>query len=148
MHGDDFNNVSGGSVNPFAGVIDAGVGADGFYQAFGGGDNALGLFDDKFEGRAKSEIALFEKVQRARMSVDGGGAACGVELPGDELHLAPLTESFFNGVALGMMADGATALVMGEVNFSLSFWARWFSGSCGTEIYAFSDSLTPGFPRV
>ncbi len=118
-------------------VVYAGVCADGFYQAFGGGDNALGLFDDKFEGRAKSEIALFEEVQRARMAVDGGGAACGVELPGDELHLAPLTESLFDGVALGMVTDGAAALVMGEVNFSLGFWARWFSRSGGTKIYGF-----------
>ncbi|MGB8521574.1 MAG: hypothetical protein WCD43_01290 [Candidatus Acidiferrales bacterium] len=102
-------------------VVYAGVRADGFYQAFGGGDNALGLLDDKFEGRAKGEIALFEEVKRARMAVDGGGPACGVELPGDELHLAPLTESFFNGFALGMMTDGAAALVMGQVDFGLGF---------------------------
>jgi hypothetical protein len=66
----------------------------------------------------------------------------------DELHIAPLKEGFLDGFAFGMAADGAAAFVTGEVNFSLSFWARWFSGSCGTEIYAFSDSLTPGFPRV
>ena len=67
------DDVSGGGVDPLARVVYAGVCADGFYQAFGGGDNALGLFDDKFEGRAKSEIALFEQVQCARMAVDGGG---------------------------------------------------------------------------
>ena len=61
MHGDDFDNVSGGSIDPFASVIYTGVGADSFYQAFGGGDDALGLFDNEFEGRAKGEIALFEK---------------------------------------------------------------------------------------
>ena len=53
--------MSCGSVDPFALVIYAGVGADGFYQAFGGGHDVFGAFDDEFEGRAKAEIALFEE---------------------------------------------------------------------------------------
>jgi hypothetical protein len=56
------DDVSGWSVNPFPSVIYPSVGANGFYQAFGRGHDALGLFDDKFEGRAKSEIALLEEV--------------------------------------------------------------------------------------
>ena len=58
----DFDDVGGGGVNPFALVIYAGVGADGFYQAFGGGHDVLGLLDDEFEGGAEAEVTLFEEI--------------------------------------------------------------------------------------
>jgi hypothetical protein len=138
------NNVSGGSVNPFANVIDAGVGADGFNQAFGGGDNALGLFDDEFEGGAKSEIALFEQVQCARMAVDGGGyPPVGVELMGDELHLAPLTERLLQWIRArddGRWCSGARD---GRGQFQLGFSDEMvFAELAGrTMARAFSDSV-------
>ena len=106
------DDVSGGSVNPLADVIYAGVCADGFYQACGGGDDAFGLLDDEFEGGTKGEIALLEKVQGARVAVNGCGTASRVELTVNEPDIAPLTKSFFDGFVLGMVADGAAAFVV------------------------------------
>ena len=53
--------MSGGSVNPFALVVYAGVGVDGFYQAFGGGADVGGFLNHEFESGAEAEIALFEE---------------------------------------------------------------------------------------
>ena len=39
----------------------------------------------------------------------------------DDPDVAPLEEGFFDGVAVGMVADGAASFVVGEVDFSLGF---------------------------
>ena len=60
-HGHDFDNVSGGSVDPLALVIYAGVGVDGFYEAFSGGLDVFSSLDYEFEGGAKAEVTLLEE---------------------------------------------------------------------------------------
>jgi hypothetical protein len=60
-HRHDFYYVSCGGVDPFALVIYAGVGVDGFYQAFSGGLDVLGFLDYELEGGAKAEITLLEE---------------------------------------------------------------------------------------
>jgi len=46
----------------------------------------------------------------------------------DDPDVAPLEEGFFDGVEVGVVADGAASLVAREVDFSLGFglglWAR------------------------
>lgn len=53
--------MSGGSVEPLALVIYAGVGVDGFYEALGGGLDVLGFLDYEFESGTKAEVTLFEE---------------------------------------------------------------------------------------
>ena len=53
--------MSCGSVDPLALVIYAGVGVDGFYEAFGGGLDVFSFLDYEFEGGAKAEVTLFEE---------------------------------------------------------------------------------------
>ena len=59
--GHDFDYVSCGSVDPLALVIYAGVGVDGFYEAFGGGLDVFSFLDYEFEGGAKAEVTLLEE---------------------------------------------------------------------------------------
>ena len=49
------------SVDPLALVIYAGVGVDGFYEAFSGGLDVFSFLDDEFEGGAKAEVTLLEE---------------------------------------------------------------------------------------
>ena len=42
-------------------VIYAGVGVDGFYEAFGAGLDVFGFLDYEFEGGTKAEVTLFEE---------------------------------------------------------------------------------------
>ena len=53
--------MSCGSVDPLALVVYAGVGVDGFYQAFGGGLDVFRFLDDEFEGGTKAEVAPLEE---------------------------------------------------------------------------------------
>src|ERR1700677_2866179 len=66
----------------------------------------------------------------------------------DELHIAPLKEGFLDGFALGMAADGAAALVTGEVNFRLGFRMRLLSRDGGTDDGTGRDSVGFTFCRV
>ena|ERR1700722_5580255 len=53
------------------------------------------------------------------MAVDGAFGY--FEFMLDDPGVAPLEEGFFDGVAVGVVADGAASLVVPEVNFVLGF---------------------------
>ena len=42
-------------------VVYAGVGVDGFYEAFSGGLDVLSFLDYEFESGTKTEVTLFEE---------------------------------------------------------------------------------------
>ena len=119
--GHDFDYVSCGGIDPFALVVYAGVGVDGFYQALGGGHDVFGSLNDEFESGAKMEVALFEQVEGAGVTVNCSWSAVGLEVGVDISDPAALEEGFFDGVAVGMVADGTASLVVREDDFSLGF---------------------------
>lgn len=71
------------------------------------------------------------------MSVAVDGAFGYFEFTFDDPDVAPLEEGFFEGVAVGVVADGAESLVAPEVNFILGFglglWAR--GGGAGSGLF-------------
>jgi hypothetical protein len=113
--------VSCGGIDPFALVVYAGVGVDGFYQALGGGHDVFGSLNDEFESGAKMEVTLLEKVEGAGVTVNCSWSAVGLEVGVDVSDPAPLEEGFFDFFAVRMVADGAASLVVREVNFILGF---------------------------
>ena len=55
------------------------------------------------------------------MTVEGGAASVDFELADDDSCAVPLKEGVFDGVAVGVVADGAASLVAPEVDFVLGF---------------------------
>ncbi|HEY4776884.1 MAG TPA: hypothetical protein VIH56_04425 [Candidatus Acidoferrales bacterium] len=144
---DHLNDVCGWSVDPFAGLVYAGICANGFYETFGTGDDALRLFDDEFEGGSKGKVSLLEQFKSAGMAVNRGNAALGLELAVDVFDVAPLKKRLFESFAVGMMANRAAALMAGQVNLRWSLWP--FGRRCHVSLMAstFSDSLSFGRMR-
>ena len=101
-----------GRLDPFAGGIDFGVGADGLDDALGPGLDASSVLDDEFEGGAKIAAAAFKETAGAGVAVDGGAAGY-LELKADVSGAVPIEEGFFDVVALGVLADDTAALVVG-----------------------------------
>ncbi|MGH7483995.1 MAG: hypothetical protein ACRD59_03460 [Candidatus Acidiferrales bacterium] len=100
----------GGEFGPAAAGIEAGVGADGTKDAVGGDFYFAGTFDDEVEGAVKIFAALAEQA-------GGGGVARDGAIVGDPVVVsdlrrdAPVEKFFFDGFAIGMMANDATASV-------------------------------------
>jgi hypothetical protein len=125
--------VSCGGIDPFALIVYAGVGVDGFYQALGGGDDVFGSLNDEFESGAKMEVALFEQVEGAGVTVNCSWSAVGLEVEVDVFDPAPLKEGFFDGFTVRMVADGAASFMVREVNFILGFGLALWSQSGGVD---------------
>ena len=100
--------------NPAAGIVEVGIEADGFDDGESVGADALGVFNDVLEGGAEIGEALREKIEGVGVAVDGG-AVGEMEFAGDPVGAAPMEESFFDGRAVGVPADGAAAGVLREV---------------------------------
>ena len=67
------------------------------------------------------------------MCVAVDGAFVYFEFTLDDPDVAPLEEGFFDGVTVGVVADGAESLVAREVNFILGFGLRLWSRSGGAD---------------
>ncbi len=102
-------------VDPFAGVVEAGVSLDGVDDRVGGRRDALGRLDDVFEGEPEIVRAAGKEAVGVGVAVEAG-AAGELELLLDEREGAPLEEGFVDGVAVGMAADGTGTAVVRERN--------------------------------
>ena len=106
----DDDTVCSGRVNPFAVGFQARAGADGADDAVGGGLDTLGALYDVFEGEAHVAAALLEEAKGVGMAANGVVAGkvtfCMLIVEG-----TPVEESFFDGLAFRVGADGAEAFV-------------------------------------
>jgi hypothetical protein len=91
---------------PVALAVDAGKGADGANDGVGGGDDALGLFDEVAEGVAALLGSELEESEGPGVPPDD--AAVGEsEFIGDRRWALPVKNALVDGVAFGVVADGA-----------------------------------------
>jgi hypothetical protein len=95
---------------PVAVLVEAGEGADGSDDGVSGGDDALGLFDEEAEGVAGVFDALAEEAEGVSMAVKDAAVA-EIEFEGDGGWAVPVKDGFVNGVAFGVVADGAVGYV-------------------------------------
>ena len=93
---------------PFAAGVDAGVGANGADDGVAAGVDAVGFFDEKFEGAADVLAAAIEEAGGARVTVDDPSFG-DVKFLGDVNGMLPAEKFLVDFVAIGMLADLAFA---------------------------------------
>lgn len=102
---------------PAAVLVEASEGADGADDAIGGGANVLSLLDDVAEGVLGASEAAFKEADRVSVAVNYEAVA-EIELIGEVGGPPPVKEGLLDGVTLGVVADGAVALVTGEIGLA------------------------------
>jgi hypothetical protein len=98
---------------PAALVVDAGKGADGADDRVGGGDDPLSLFDEETEGVAGLLGSELGESEGPGVSPDDAAVA-EAEFVGDGGWAVPVEDAFLDGVAVGVVADGAVGDVAVE----------------------------------
>jgi len=98
--------LHGVRLDPFAGVVDVGIDADGVDDVRGGDRNRFGLLDERTESEADGRAAAGEKPGGVGVAVDGGVVGDAV-VPREGLRAAPAEEFLLEGVAVGVTADAA-----------------------------------------
>ncbi len=98
-------------LDPFSGVRDAGISADGLNDA-GRSDHLdfIGSLNEVCEGEAKVVVAAGKKPGGVRMAVEGTKVGEFV-IRGDFGGTVPVQESFLDGVAFGVATDSAFPFV-------------------------------------
>jgi hypothetical protein len=99
-----------GRVNPFSLVVDAGVGADGADDGVCGDLDLVDALEKAFEDEPEIPAAAGEEPGDVGMAVNGG-AVGEVVVDGNIGGAVPMDEGFLDGLAVGVMADAALALV-------------------------------------
>jgi len=97
-------------LGPASVVVDATQGADGADDAVGRRLDVIGLFDDVTEGVFGSGLAAFEEAEGLGVAVEHEPIGK-FELVDDGGGAPPVEEGLLDGVALGVVADGAVCLV-------------------------------------
>lgn len=108
-----------GGFGPATVVADAAVGADGADDAVGGGCDRLRLLHQEFEAAAGAGGAFFEQAVSAGVSVNGAALAEAVFV-GEEGGALPVKETLLDGLAVGVVTDGAARRVVAETDFLLT----------------------------
>jgi hypothetical protein len=93
---------------PAALVVDAGKGADGADDGVGGGDDALGLFDEEAEGVARLCGSELGKAEGSGVSPDDAAVA-EAEFVGNGRWAVPVEDALLDSVAVGVVTDGAVS---------------------------------------
>ena len=100
---------------PVAVFVEAGVSLDRADDAIRGGGDGFGLFHDEFE-RATGACGTFaEQIEGVSVAVEDA-AIVELEVVGNGGRPLPVEEGLVDGVAVGVIADGAERLVMGETD--------------------------------
>jgi hypothetical protein len=111
-----------GSVDPFAVVGEAGVGADGADKAASGGLDVLRALDDESEGGAAFALAKSKEAEGVSMAVDES-AVGEVVMFADLVGAAPMEEVLLDPVAVRMAADDAVATAT-SLSFDSPVWSQ------------------------
>ena len=112
-----------GRLDPFSGVVNPGVGAGGADNGIGRGYDSLGLLENAFEGAA--EIPAANGIEPGGIGMTVEGIVGDFVVLGDQGGAVPVDEGFLDGVAVGVAADTALALVTARVG------PPWGSGAGG-----------------
>lgn len=96
-----------------ASVVEAAQGFDGADDAVGGGFYTLSLLDEVAKGMLGLQVAALEKAEGVGVAVNRNAAA-EIEFVGDRTGTRPVKEGLVDGVAFGMVANGAASGVMDE----------------------------------
>lgn len=105
---DDFSD----RFDPFAVAGEATGGANGLDYVVASDFGGVYLLDDAVEGVADVAAAAGEEAGGMGVAVDGRVVGDS-EIAGDGVGTFPIEEGVFDGLALGMMADTASAAVAG-----------------------------------
>ena len=120
--------------------IDARAGADGAQEDIGIGLGLIGMFDQKFGGKAQIPAAAFVKTLGVRVAIDGVVIREFILLL-NQVGVAPTEEVLFDIGAVGVMADGAFAgVALGSREFRRSV-AVGAGGFLGVEVESFGDEF-------
>lgn len=126
-----------GGLLPFAGRVDAGGGAYGPDDSVSSDCGRFGILDDEIE--SVEGLARTELMEAGRAGVAPDGAFRKFEFTGNGMGFHPVDEIVVNGVALGVMADGAFASMTGALGLVGGWsgggdsWSRtWFEGARAT----------------
>ena len=96
-------------------LVDADVESGGADDHVGGFERAaFGGFQEAFEDAGDLAFAALEQAGVVSVAIDGD-AIGDVERFGNLLRIAPTDEIAFDGIAIGMTADGAAAGMAGEI---------------------------------
>ena len=98
---------------PVAVIVDAGESADGANDGVGGGDDALGLFDEEAEGVARLVHAPVEEAEGVGVSINDATVGQ-VEFVSDDGRAVPVKDALLDGFAFGVIADGTVGDVADE----------------------------------
>ena len=102
-----------GRLDPFSGVVDAGVGAGGADDGIGRRYDSLGLLENTFERTA--EIPTANGIEPGGIGMTVDGIVGDFVILGDPGRAVPVDEGFLDGVAVGVAADTALALVTARI---------------------------------
>lgn len=108
-----------GGLGPAAVFVEAAVGAHGADDAVGGGCHRFRLLHQEFEAAAGSCAAFFEQADGASVAVDGATLAEAVFV-GEECRALPVKETLLDGLAVGVVTDGAARRVVAETDVLLT----------------------------
>ena len=108
-------------IDPLALIVDASEGAHGANDGVGGGHDARRFLDDVAEREADVAAAAIEKLEGAGVAIHG--AAADFVFLGDFGGAVPAEETLLDGLAIGMRANSAVALVVFEQ--AGAGWERW-----------------------
>jgi len=84
-------------------VVDAGADADGADDAFGGGDDRVGVLDNELGGEAEIGAALLQEAGGAGVAIDGAEIVQAV-LVADRIGIVPVEEMLFDAGTFGVVA--------------------------------------------
>lgn len=113
------DNHAFGRLGPAAVFVEASEGADCPDDAIGGWGDGFGVFDDVFKGVAGAGGAALEEIEGVGVTVNHHPVP-EVEVDGDFHGAPPVQEGVLDGVAFGVLADGAMGFVAFEVDFGLA----------------------------
>jgi len=129
---------------PFAGRVDAGGGAYGPDDSVSSDCGGFGILDDEIE--SVEGLARTELMEAGSAGVAPDGAFRKIEFTGNGMGFHPVDEIVVNGVALGVMADGAFASMTGALGLvggwsggGDAFGRRWLEWSGTTTRLAGRD---------
>ena len=100
---------------PFAGRVDAGGGTYGPDDSVSSDCGRFGILDDEIE--SVEGLARTELMEAGSAGVAPDGAFRKIEFTGNGMGFHPVDEIVVNGVAFGVMADGAFAGMTGGFGF-------------------------------
>ena len=100
-------------LGPAAVFAEAGVSADGADEGIGSRGDGFSLLHDEFKGAARPGGSLLVEAEGAGVAVNHA-AVSDLEVIGDHGRPLPVEEALLDGVAVGVLADGAVGFVVAE----------------------------------